>query len=563
MYRTLLVLLLTAFCPGAHPKFGPPVVSTGPHDPSVAPTIGFFMDRWQPKTFTIPACRPGAVPAEALSTLTIDPDSIVTRISPTEYGHNADTWMNKMVSQPVLMAHLKQLNPHIIRWPAGSGSDGYFWNSGPGTLPSDVPAQIVDSKGKKVTPHWFYGRPRFAGASVDDYYDLLAATGSDGLITVNYGYARYGTGPNPVATAAHLAADWVRYDHGRTRYWEIGNENYGSWELGYRIDTTINRDGQPGMLTGRLYGEQFRVFADSMRSAARETGVAIHIGAVMHESPPVFFDPPLTKEWNAGMLRAIGDYADFYVVHNYFTPWNANTDAADILHAALTVPTVTMDYVLNCLHDNGGMVKPVVMDEWNMFAVGSKQQVSNVSGLFSVIVMGELLENRYGLTARWDLLNGWAGGNDHGLFSSGDEPGVKRYSPRPSFYYLDYFQRMCGDRIVASRVNGDTSLRVYASTFSSGEVGTAIVNTSTKAAAVAVEILHLPKRGHYYWYSLEGGDDNGEFSRKVSINGDTTTLAAGGPSDYATIPAFSAAVKPGIRVTVPARGVVFLVVRRR
>ncbi len=41
---------------------------------------------------------------------------------------------------------------------------------------------------------------------------------------------------NPVAAAAHLAADWVRHDHGRTKFWEIGNENFGNWEAGYNID---------------------------------------------------------------------------------------------------------------------------------------------------------------------------------------------------------------------------------------------------------------------------------------------------------------------------------------
>jgi|SRR6185312_4065741 len=554
MQKTLLFLLFATLSSSPRPT---------PHDPPVAPTIGFFIDRWQPKTFIIPASKNGPVPATAASTLIIDPDSIITKISPTEYGHNADTWMNKMVTQSVLMGHLKNLNMHIIRWPAGSGSDGYFWNSGPGTMPADLPAQLIDAKGKKTAPHWFYGRPKYFGASIDDYYDLLAATGSDGLVTVNYGYARYGTGSNPVATAAHLAADWVRYDHGRTRYWEIGNENYGNWELGYRIDTTANKDGQPQMLSGRVYGEHFRVFADSMRNAAKEAGSAIFIGAVLHETPPMIFDPPTTKEWNTGVIRSIGDAADFYVVHNYFTPWNANTNAADILHDALTVPAATMDYVEKCLRDNGGTMRPIAMDEWNMFAVGSKQQVSNVSGLFSVIVMGEFLRNKYGLTARWDLLNGWAGGNDHGLFSSGDEPGVKRYSPRPSFYYLYYLQRMLGDRLVATHVTGDTSLRAYASTFSSGEIGAMIVNTSTQPSTLAIGIPHFSPRGRYYWFSLEGGDDNGEFSRKVSINGDTTIAAAGGPSDYAALPALSAATKGGIRVAVPARGAIFFVVRPR
>jgi hypothetical protein len=77
--------------------------------------------------------------------------------------------------------------------------------------------------------------------TVDNYYTVLQQSGATGLITVNYGYARYGTSANPVAAAAHLAADWVRYDKGRTTYWEVGNEIYGTWEAGYRIDPTLIR----------------------------------------------------------------------------------------------------------------------------------------------------------------------------------------------------------------------------------------------------------------------------------------------------------------------------------
>jgi hypothetical protein len=45
--------------------------------------------------------------------------------------------------------------------------------------------------------------------SADNYYAMLQQTNNQGMITINYGYARYGTGPNPASTAAHLAADWV------------------------------------------------------------------------------------------------------------------------------------------------------------------------------------------------------------------------------------------------------------------------------------------------------------------------------------------------------------------
>ena len=564
---------------------------SGPSNPPAAPTIGFFMDSWQPRTFVVPASTSTATtaaPGAGTATVTIDADSVITRIPPSVFGHNANTWMGTMINQPTLITNLTNLNPHVIRWPAGSGSDEYFWDRGPGQWPPDVPDLLPDANGKKKALHLFYGRPKGNGqASLDDYYALLKATGNEGLITVNYGYARYGTSDHPVAMAAHLAADWVRYDHGRTRYWELGNENFGFWENGYRIDTATNKDGQPLILSGDLYGRHFLVFADSMRKAAAEVGATIYIGAVTFDAQSQPWDLPIVRNWNTTMMKAIHDQADYYVVHSYFTPYNQNTSAAGNLHDATTVPARMMDYVQQCLRESGAAVKPVAMDEWNMFAVGSKQQVSNISGLFGVIVLGEALRSKYGLATRWDLLNGWGGGNDHGLFSAGDEPGVARWSPRPSFYYLYYLQRMMGDRLLEAHIQGDTSLRAYASSFSSGELGTALVNTATTPVTVTIGTRHFKPGARFYWYSLRGGDDNGDFSAKVFVNGQgpaspsgggatassptspangaspatgPVPASAGGPADYATMKANAAPTAGGIRVTVPARGAVFLVI---
>jgi hypothetical protein len=263
------------------------------------------------------------------------------------------------------------------------------------------------------------------------------------------------------------------------------------------------------------------------------------------------------------MMKAARDEPDYYVVHNYFTPWEMNSSATDILNDALTIPARQMSYVLQCLHDNSAKIKPIAMDEWNMFAVGNKQQVSNTSGLFAVLVLGEAMRNKYGLAARWDLLNGWAEGNDHGIFSAGDEPGVERWSPRPSFYYLYYLQRCLGDRLVSANVTGDSSLRAYASTFSSGEIGAALVNIGPKATTTTLNIDHFTPAKRYYWYTLQGGDDNGDFSARVEVNGKSSKGPAGGPEDYATLKANAASPAHGIRVTVPAHGVVFLVVPKQ
>ena len=113
--------------------------------------------------------------------------------------------------------------------------------------------------------------------SLSNYYSMLASVKAQAIVTINYAYARYGTGPDPVAAAAHLAADWVRYDNGRTKYWEIGNEEYGNWEAGWEINAALNQDNQPQFITGALYGQHWNVFADSMRAAAQQTGATIYI----------------------------------------------------------------------------------------------------------------------------------------------------------------------------------------------------------------------------------------------------------------------------------------------
>lgn len=534
-------------------------------DPPVAKTMGFFLDDWQSRTFVTPAYVETNVPSEAtVNIVTVDASAIITKIPSSIFGHNANTWMTPMVNEPLFMNHITNLHPHIIRWPAGSGSDVYFWNQAQGVNPPDAPAQIMDKEGNLKDPGYGYGKTNNNWqANLDQYYTMLQQSNNEGMITVNYGYARYGTSADPVAAAAHLAADWVRYDNGRTKYWEIGNENYGDWEWGYRIDLSKNKDAQPEYLTGKLYAQHFKVFVDSMRKAATETGKTIYIGATTYESAAEAWQTNTVKTWNSSMMPELNDTHDFYIVHNYFTPYQTNSGASAILDAALSVPTKMMNFVSSQIQAYGAGEKPIALTEWNMFAVGSKQQVSNTSGLFALLVMGEVLKNKFGMAARWDLLNYWSDGDDHGLFSDGNEPGIPKWNPRPSFYYMYFFRKLLGDRMIPANVAGSNSIKAYASSYSSGQVNTTLINTSAVAVTVEIKTKNFNKGTRFYWYSLEGNNDNGEFSRKVAVNGSGTTLAAGGPSDYVTLKAKSAVTTNGIKVIVPALGAVCLVIDKK
>jgi hypothetical protein len=539
-----------------------PVVSVP--DPALSPTVGFFDKEWQARDFVAPdfidVTPPPTSPA---ATVQIDASQVIARIPPTVWGHNANTWMTTMIAEPVFMQHIKALNPRFIRFPAGSGSDAYFWNAAPGQLPPDVPEKLVSSDGSLKDPGYWFGRTNQSWtASLDDYYAVLKATNSIGVLTVNYGYARYGTGEDPVAAAAHLAADWVRYDKGRTRYWEIGNETYGDWEWGYRIDPALNKDGQPEFVNGELYAKHVKVFADSMRRAAAEIGHTIYIGASLYDMPAETWRPETMRTWNEGVLKNLNGAADFYILHNYFTPYNANSDASVVMNAALTVPGTMMHYIKNEIATYGAPLLPIALTEWNMWARDSKQQVSNISGLFALGVMNETLRNGYGMALRWDLLNGWENGNDHGLFSAGDEPGIPKWTPRPSFYYMYFYSQLIGDRMVPANVSGNTNIKAWASTYSSGEANLTVMNISDKPVTIEVTAKNFNFGKRCYYYQLEGSNDNGEFSRKVIVNGEAPALEAGGPLHYAQIKAHSHQLSGKLKVNVPARGAILMVIEK-
>lgn len=533
-------------------------------DPAVATTIGFFMEGWAQKKFIAPSYLEKEQPTEAAHTVTLDASVVATKISPALFGNNSNIYMSQMVTETNLINHIRQLHPGIIRFPGGNLSSLYFWNAAPGLPPADAPLKIKDADGNTIDAgYWYGGNTADWTLSVDNYYKMLQQTGNEGIITINYAYARYGTATDPVAAAAHLAADWVRYDKGRTRYWEIGNESNGVWQAGYRIDVTQNKDGQPAIISGDLYGRHFKVFADSMRKAAAELGKTIYIGAQLLEHEPATWATVADKQWNAGVLQHTGT-ADFFIVHSYFTPFNTNSNPPEVLASAEAVTKAISDHLNAAITNTHADMKPVALTEWNIFAMGSQQMVSQVAGMHAVMVIGEMMKNRFGMASRWDLANAWENGNDHGLFSRGEAAsGEEKWTPRPAFYYLYFFQKMLGDRFINAEVSGsNANINTYASTYSSGEVAVTLVNKSTVVKNVQLAFRNFKAGKRYYWYVLTGGEGVSSFSRKVLINGLGPSGIAGGPDNYTTLKAFSASTQPGIKITLPPMSVIFAVVEK-
>lgn len=542
-----------------------------PIDPAVDASQGFFLNDWAPLTFQTPAYTlTGPATGVVTDSVRIDLNQVIAKVPKWIYGNNVNPYMTQLVDQPVLLGHISQLRPQVIRFPGGNISSVYFWDQEKDQAPADVANILFDTNLNPVpasagAPHNSYWSGRNNDAwtlSLANFYQTLQQTGSTGMVTVNYPYARYGLSNDPVATAAHYAAEWVRHDAGRTKFWEIGNEVNGPWQAGYKIDVAQNKDGQPEIINGTLYGRHFKVFVDSMKKAAQETGHPIHIGAVLEAVDATNSWNVTARNWNNEFFQAAGNAADFFIVHDYFQ--ESVSSAAVILNSAETQIAKIEAYLRSNTAANSVQMKPIALTEWNIWATGSKQMVSQVAGLHASLALGQMIKSRFGQAARWDLANAWENGDDHGIFNNanGGNAGEPAWNPRPAFYHMYYFQRFFGDRMVTSTVKSlkaPGELVVFASSFSSGEAGVVLVNKGLSSRTVSIDFRHFAGGNKYYWYTLTGGTDNGEFSTRVSVNGQTGTAAVGGPADYAGIKANAAPLTGTIKIQVPARAAVYLV----
>lgn len=522
---------------------------------------GIFLNDHTNKNAVVPTFTEVEKPqAQSTVTVIVDADEIITPVPKYVYGNNANVYMTQM-TDPGLRTHIKELSPNVIRFPGGNLSSVYFWNAERNVPPADAPAKLVDSNGAQMDPGYWYGKNNEAWTmSVDSYYAMLQGTNSTGIITLNYGYARYSTAADPVASAAHLAAEWVRYDNGRTKFWEVGNESNGTWQAGHRINTADNKDGQPQIITGSLYGQHFKVFADSMRKAAAEVNATIYIGAQLLQEEPASWWNATDKNWNTGVLQATGNLPDYYIVHSYYTPFQANSTVSEILNTANPVTSGMRSVVDKYIADAGVTPKPLALTEWNIFSEGSKQQASSINGIHAVLVLGELIQNKFGLACRWDLANGWGNGNDHGMFSQGDVANDPLWNPRAVFYYMYYFQKYFGDTMIKSTVSGSADIVSYASRFNNKEAGVILINKGATAKTISVVINDYGFGERYYYHTLTPGTDNANFPLKVLVNNRPGSFAAGGPTNYKTIAALSTSVGSGVKVSLPARSVTYILV---
>ena len=477
--------------------------------------LNAFFEDWEPKTFNnfTNYDLKTEVNSAADVVVNINTSNTIADVLPSHFGTNLTHFLGEsVINDNDFMSNLKNLGKTILRYPGGNGSNQFFWD---GNIPSSIlnDSQItinnlIDGSGWRISP--------------DEFVQILDSTSGSGIIAVNASYAIYGSSANPIQTAASYAASFVRHmNHtlnANIKYWEVGNENYGPWQAGY----LVNGD----TIDGIKYGDIFNVFADSMKAA----DPSIKIGAVLYRHDGVYND------WSKKVLSKVENKADFLIIHNYFKrKSNPNNVTYQEMLTSLDQVQQDVNRVKNMVANYTNKPSdyfPIAITEFN--SKTGEREISMANSIFITQALGEQIKNGFAASILWSFQNGLdSHGGDHGMTARNSTILPDHY-PRPVFYIYHFFQKFMGDHMVWS-YSSDTSVKSYASTFSSNTRGIILVNNSSNFKTVDLDLGSDTMRYNYYWYEVYA---NNETDKKIFINGQTSNFSEGGPENYASIPPF-------------------------
>jgi alpha-L-arabinofuranosidase len=228
---------------------------------------------------------------------------------------------------------LKELDAPVYRWPGGNFVSGYDWRDGIGER---------DRRPTRKNPAWKGIEPNDFG--LDEFMTFCRYLGTDPYITVNSGLGdvemavaevRYANG-NADAAEGKLRATNGHPEPYLVKFWAIGNEMYGNWQLGHMpLDKYIEKHNR---------------FAQAMR-AADPTLSLIAVGEA--------------GRWSEGMLRHCAERMDLISEHFYcHQKPNLLEHVQSIPHEVRRIADAHRRYRSEFANLKGKDIR-IALDEWN------------------------------------------------------------------------------------------------------------------------------------------------------------------------------------------------------
>ena len=403
-------------------------------------------------TFYVDDIALTAVPAPALVHLSVNATNTLRTADPRWFGVDTATWDGYLVNSQTVSL-MKQNGTTTLRWPGGSTSDAYHWYN--------------DTANNKT------------------FNQLATNFGANVFITVNYG-----------SGTSNEAAAWVKSVNVTNKfgfkYWEIGNECYGTWET----------DNNTPAYDPYTYVARAAGYIALMKAA--DPTIKIGVVAVPGEDSysnnaahPVV--NPVTGVTHYGWtpvmltyLKTNGVTPDFLIYHFYPEYTSADpstgTDSDPLaLQASINWALTAADLrqqLTDYLGSNGTNVELLCTENNSDAGAQGRQSTSIVNGLFLADNLAQIMKTEFNSYIWWDFRNGsdtsgsfdstlygWRNNGDLGMAGGAASPLY------PTFYaekLMQYFVR--GGDTVLNATSDYLLLSAYAARKINGSLALLVIN---------------------------------------------------------------------------------------
>ena len=410
--------------------------------------------------------------AAGTASVTVDRGSPAVTVSDQILGMNMANWFDQ--SQAGMADALKTGGIAALRWPGGSASDVFHWQSN-----SECNGGYVN-----------------ANASFDTFFaDIVAPHGPDVAVTVDYGSnAACNGGGDPAEAAA-----WVAYAlaHGdKVSHWTVGNESYGSWEYDLH-PSPHDAATYAGAVAGGYYPQ--------MKAADPNAQVGVVV------------EPGWSPDWD-GVVLAQAPY-DFVEYHYYAQAPGAESDAYLVGEAsqdfAAQIAAVKAD-----LASAGHAATPIYVGELgSVYSNPGKQTTSITQALFAGQVLGEMMTAGVARATWWlgyggcsdasggnfnASLYGWQTFGGYMVFSDGtpeygcpNAPVTPLGTLLPTARVFELFSAVArdGEKVLPLTNAGNASVRAYAATRGAGTAVVLFNLSQSKTLPVKLNVKGMKSAG--------------------------------------------------------------------
>ncbi len=247
-----------------------------------------------------------------------------------------------------VIAQIKELGVPIMRYPGGNFVSGYNWLDGVG--PKDKRPTVLERAWNSLETNQF---------GTNEFIDWCKLVGTEPLLGMNYGT---GTAEMAVAYVEYCNVDkgtrWsdLRRSHGyeqphNVRYWCLGNEMDGPWQIGH--------------MPAREYGRKARDTAQQMRVI--DPGLKLIACGSSNRIMPTYL------VWDREVLEECYDQVDAISLHCYYgnTKELSGNSSARFLAMNLDMELQIHEISAVCDYVQGLQKSPkrlwLSFDEWNVW----------------------------------------------------------------------------------------------------------------------------------------------------------------------------------------------------